>query len=110
MLTKPDPHPFLARSATSMLSVEPAPHETKQPLRHEDDHGDEDDSHRDEVVLGEEARQGLAQQQEEPGADDGSDERADPAHDVEDHRLAGNEEEDEIRRGELVLQRVENAG
>ena len=37
------------------LLIQPAAHEPEQPLRHEDDHGDEDEPQRDQVVLREEA-------------------------------------------------------
>src|SRR5262249_41491342 len=70
------------------LAVQPPPHEAEQALRHEDDHGDEDDPDRDEVELGEEARERLAQQQEKTGTHDGADQRGDAAHEVEDHGLA----------------------
>src|SRR5712671_2571730 len=70
------------------LMVEPTPGETEQPLRQENDHGDENQSHEDQVVFREEARQPLAQQQKECSADDGTDQGADPADDVEDDDLA----------------------
>src|SRR5207302_10693048 len=92
------------------LTVEPATGEPEQALRHEDDHRDEDDADRDQVELGEKARQALAQQQEEGGAEDRADQRADAAEHVVDDGLAGDEEEHKIGRGEAVLDRVEDAG
>src|SRR5215471_17335821 len=70
------------------LLVQPAPREAEQSLRHENNDGDEDEAHRDQVVFGEEPRQSLAQQQKERGADDRPDQGADAADDVVYHRLA----------------------
>src|SRR6516165_6666912 len=83
------------------LMVEPAPGETEQPLGQENDHGNENQAHEDQVVFREEARQSFAQQQKECGADDGTDQGADPADDVEDDDLARNQKEDKIGRSEL---------
>ncbi len=67
---------------------------------------------RDQIrkLVAEEARHQFAQQLEEAGADDRADQRADAAHDVEDHGVARGHEIDEIRRGEFVLDRIEHAG
>src|SRR5262245_56424147 len=46
------------------LPVQPPPGEAEQALRQEDDHENEDDADRDQVELGEEARERLAQQKE----------------------------------------------
>src|SRR2546425_10613515 len=92
------------------LLVQPAAEEAEQPLRDEDHHQREDDPDRNQVVLGEEAREQLAQQEEEGRSRHRSHERPHPAHDVENDDLARYQEEDEVRRGELVLERVEHAG
>src|SRR5947209_13359890 len=89
--------------------VEPAPGEAEEALRHEDDHRDEHEPDRDQVVLGEKPRQPLPQQEEEGGADNRPDQGADAADDVVDDDFAGQHEEHEIRCGELVLPRVEHA-
>ena len=52
----------------------------------------------------------FAQQQEEGRACHRPHQRAHAAHDVEDHDVAGDHEEDEVGRGELVLDRIEHAG
>src|SRR3954451_7493748 len=96
--------------SAGISAVEPAPGEAQEPLRHEDHHRDEDDADRDQVELGEEARQALAQQEKKGGAEDRSDEGANAADYVEDYDLARDDEEHEIGRGEAVLDRVENAG
>src|SRR5262249_47385112 len=83
--------------------VQPTARKSDQPPRHEDDHSNEDDPHRNEVILDEKAGEGLAQQQKKARADNWPYQCADAAHDVEDHRLAGNQEVDEIGRGEAVL-------
>src|SRR3989441_3430972 len=87
------------------LLVQPAAEEAEQPLRDEDHHQREDDPDRNQVVLGEEAREQLAQQEEEGRSRHRSHERPHPAHDVENDDLARYQEEDEVRRGELVLER-----
>ena len=68
--------------------IEPTPGEAEQPLGQENDHGNENQSHEDQVVFREEARQSLAQQQKECGAEDGTDQGPDPADDVKDDDLA----------------------
>src|SRR3954469_22010665 len=70
------------------LLIEPTPGEAEQPLGQENDHGNENQSHEDQVVFREEARQSLAQQQKEGGPDEGTDQGADPADDVKDDDLA----------------------
>src|SRR5262249_16858810 len=85
------------------LAVEPAASEPQEALGHEDHHGDENDAHRDQIELGEKARERLAQQQKRGSTDDRPDQGADAAHDVENHGFAGNQEEYEIGRGEAVL-------
>src|SRR5712691_5947641 len=64
-------------SAFDHSPVKPTPPKAKQSPRHEDDHRNKDDSHRNEIVLGKKAREGLAQQQEKTGADNGPHQRAD---------------------------------
>src|SRR5262249_3739286 len=76
----------------------------------EDHHQDEDDTHGNRVVLGEKPRKPLAEEQEEGRAGDGPHQRPHAPHDVEDHRLARDEEEDEVGGGELVLDGVEDPG
>src|SRR5512144_465514 len=100
------------RAGLSASAIEPALGETEEALRQEDDHHDEDETERDQIgeLLAEQASQQLAQQQEEPGAYDRTDQGTDPAHDIENHGLARNQKVDEIRRGKAVLQRVEHAG
>src|SRR6266403_4997905 len=98
------------RAPLRRLLVQATAGEAEEALGHENDHGREDDAHGDEVVLGEVARETLAEEQEEGRARDGPDQRSDTAHHVEDHNLAGYEEEDEVGRRELVLDRVEDAG
>src|SRR6266568_7684826 len=79
------------------LSVEPAPREAQQALRQEDDHDDEDEAERDQIgeLVAEQTPEAFAEQQERGGADDRPDQGADAAHDVEDHRVAGHDEEHE---------------
>src|SRR5207248_10273288 len=55
----------------------------------------EDDADRNQVVLGEEARKRLTEHEEEGRARHRPHERSHPAHHVEDHRFAGDEEQDE---------------
>src|SRR5262249_38084076 len=93
----------------ALLLVQPSLQKAEEALGHEDHHRRENQPDRDQVVLGEEARETLAKQQEERGPRDWADQRAHPAHDVPDHDLARDQEEDEVGRGELVLQRVEHA-
>src|SRR5262245_4990905 len=47
--------------------VQPPPREAEQPLRHEDNHGDEDDPDRNQIreLVAEDAGEHFAQQQEE---------------------------------------------
>src|SRR5439155_4956649 len=59
------------------LLVQASLEEAEEALGHEDDHGREDETHGDEVVLGEEAGEALAQEEEEGGPRDGTDEGAD---------------------------------
>ena len=68
--------------------IEPTPCEAEQPLGQENDHRNENQTHEDQIVFREEARQSLAEQQKECGADDGTDQGADPADDVKDDDLA----------------------
>src|SRR5262249_36906122 len=100
----------LSRSGWRTLTVEPAPHKAEQPLRHKDDHRYEDDPNRNEVVLRQKPRQTLAEQQKERGPDDRPHWRADATDHIVNDRLARDQEEDEIRRGEAVLDGVEHAG
>src|SRR5216684_2875188 len=90
--------------------IKPTPPKAKQSPRHEDDHRNKDDPDRNEVILGEKAREGLAQQQEKAGADDGAYQCSNAAHDVEDHCLPGDQEIDEVGRGEAILNGVQHAG
>src|SRR5882672_5279157 len=62
------------------LRVQPALEEAEQALRDEDDHQGEDDANRDQVVLSEEAREALAQQEEERRAGHWPYQRPHPAH------------------------------
>src|SRR5215469_16056514 len=103
---------ILAATGTVTLTIEPAPGKAEQALRQEDDHDDEDHAERDEIgeLIAENARQQLANELEEAGADDGAEQRADAAHDVEDDGVARGGEEHEFRRGELILYGVEHAG
>src|SRR5215831_9488553 len=92
------------------LRVQSVLEKTEQALRDEDDHESEDDPHWDQVVLGEEARKAFTQQEKEGGASYWPHERPHPPHDIEDDHLTGDQEEDEIRGGKLVLDGVEHAG
>src|SRR5258708_31398134 len=82
--------------------VKPTPPEAEQSPRHEDDHRNKDDPDRNEGILGEKAREGIAQQQEKTGADDGANQRSNAAHAVEYHRLPGYKEIDEVRPRETT--------
>src|SRR6266542_7095513 len=84
------------------LLVQASLEEPEEALGHEDDHGREDETHGDEVVLGEEAGEALAEQEEEGGPRDGAHEGADATHDIEDDGLGRDDEEDEVGGGELV--------
>src|SRR5258708_19995454 len=83
--------------------VKPTPPEAEQSPRHENDHRNKDDPDRNEVILGEKAREGLAQQQEKTGADNGAYQCSNAAHDVEDHCLPGDQEIDDVDRVEAIL-------
>src|SRR5207344_1946985 len=87
-----------ARSSEIRSAIEPTSRESQQTLRHEDDDRDEDEADRDQIVLGEEAREALAQQQEERGAENRPDQGADAADHVVDHRLTRDQEVDEVGR------------
>src|SRR5262245_3716792 len=115
--------PLRPRLLLMLLAIEPALGETEQALRHEDHHGDEDDTHGHQIrefrevgkieggrEIGEQTGQTLAQAQKKCGANDRADQRADAAHHVEDHHLAGDHEVDEVGRGKAVLQGIEHAG
>src|SRR5258707_1645175 len=103
-------HPGYSLTTFDDSTVKPASPEAEQSPRHEDDHRNEDDPYRNEIILGEKAREGLAQQQEKTGADNGADQGSNAAHDVEDHRLPGDQEIDKVGRGETILNGVQHAG
>src|SRR5262245_52442755 len=92
-------------AAVPASAVEPASCKAEQALGQEDHDQDEDDPDGDEIweLLPEQAAEGLAQAEEEAGADDRAHQGADAAHDVEDDRLARDQEVEEIGRGEAVL-------
>src|SRR5258708_23554028 len=89
--------------------VKPTPPEAEQSPRHENDHRNKDDPDRNEVILGEKAGEGLAQQQEKTGADNGAYQCSNTAHDVEDHSLPGDREIDEAASGDAHLNDVTHA-
>src|SRR5262249_20278981 len=60
----------LCQSRGPLSAVEPAPRKTEQAPRHEDHDQDKDAADRDQVDVGEKARERLAQQQKEGSADD----------------------------------------
>ena len=53
-----------------LLAIQPPSRKAEQALRQEDDHGDENDTERNQIrkLIAEHARQEFAQQQEEAGA------------------------------------------
>src|SRR5262245_35640759 len=84
----------LAGARETDSAIQRAAGEAEEALGHEDHHQDEDDPHGNQVILGEEPRKPLAEEQEEGSAGDGPHQRPYTPHHVEDHRLARDEEED----------------